>query len=160
EQFLTEYRQYSQVAAKRRGGRILAAHYEYEAVVKEILASESECDRSLAELARLKTELQRLSVEEHTLQAEIQAFQQNSQVKDPQAVEQAHRDAIERRRDADTAAALLTEASTVRKTFTEEHLQARTILEQRQARLTVAAEEASQAALSAGMESIHCEAYG
>src|SRR5215467_79207 len=119
EQFLTEYRQYSQVAAKRRAGRVLAAHYEYESAVKEILTAESECDRSLAELARLKTEIQRLSVEEHALQAEIQAFQQNSQVKDPQALEQAHREAKERRRDADAAASQLVEASRVRKACAE-----------------------------------------
>jgi hypothetical protein len=158
EQFIAGYRQYSQVAAKRRAERVLAAHYEYETAVKEILAAESECDRSLAELARLKTEMQRLSVEEHALQAEIQAFQQNSQVKDPQALEQSHREAKERRRDADAAASQLLEASRVRKACAEEHLQVRTTLEHRQVRLTAAAEAASQAAASAGMESIHREA--
>jgi hypothetical protein len=160
EEFLAQYRQYSQVAAKRRAERVLAAHYEYETAVNEILTAESECDRSLAELARLKTELQRLSVEEHALQAEIQAFQQNSHVKDPQALEQAHREATERRRDADSVAAHLADASRIRKASTEEHQKVRTMLEQRQVRLTGAGEAASQAALLAGLERLHHDACG
>jgi putative exonuclease SbcCD C subunit len=160
EEFLAQYRHYAQVAAKRRAERVLAAHYEYETAVKEILTAESECDRSLAELARLKTEIQRLSVEEHALQAEIKAFQQNSHVKDPQALEQAHREATERRRDADFTAAHLADASRVRKACTEEHKKVQTTLEHRQVRLTTAADAASEAALLAGLESIHHDACG
>src|SRR5262249_54459993 len=155
-----EYRLHTKLAHRRRSHRFLSAHYEYEAAVKEILAAEAECDRSLAELARLKTELQRLSVEENALQAEIQAFQQGPQIKDPIALEQAHRDAMERRRDADAAAAQLADASRIRKACTEEHVKVRTTLEHRQDRLTGAADTAAHAALAAGLESIHNEACG
>ena len=147
-----------EVAAKRRADRVLAAHYEYEAAVKEILTAEAECDRSLAELARLKTEMQHLSSEQDALQAEIRAFQQSPQMKDPQALEQAHRDAAERRRDADAAAAELAETSRLRKSCTDEHLRLRTTLENRQLRATAAADAAAHAALSAGLEHLHREA--
>src|SRR5262249_60639792 len=76
EQFLSVYRSYAEIAAKRRADRVLAAHEEYEAGMKEILTAEAGCDRSLAELARLKTEMERLAVEEHTLQTENAALQQ------------------------------------------------------------------------------------
>ena len=158
EQFLTDYRHYVEVAAKRRADRVLAAHYEYDAAVKEILTAEAECDRSLAELARLKTEMQHLSSEQDALQAEIRAFQQSPQMKDPQALEQAHRDAAERRRDAEAAAAELAETSRLRKSCTDEHLGLRTTLENRQLRVTAAADAAAHAALSAGLEHLHREA--
>src|SRR6059036_3043476 len=111
ERFLTGYRLYAQVAAKRRADRVLAAHYEYEAGTKEFLNAEADCDRSLAELARLKAEMQRLADEEHAIEAELAVFQQNSRTKDARALdrsslgnfglEQARREANERRRDAE-----------------------------------------------------------
>jgi hypothetical protein len=160
EQFLTGYRRYAAVAAKRRAGRVLSAHDEYEAAMKEILAAEGECDRSLAELGRLKTELQRFSFEEHALQSEIEAFQQNPHMKDAQALEQAHREAIEKRRDADSAAAELADASRVRKSCIEEHLRLRAVLEQRQVPLAAAIDAAAHAALSAGLHDMHRELFG
>ena len=48
EQFLTGYRSYAQVAARRRADRVRMAHEEYEAQMKEIVAAEADCDRSLA----------------------------------------------------------------------------------------------------------------
>src|SRR5262245_54561800 len=90
EQFLTGYRRYAEVAAKRRADRVLHAHEEYEAGMKEILTAEAECDRSLAELARLRTEMQRIAAGEHALQAEITAFHDSPQMKDAHALEQAH----------------------------------------------------------------------
>src|SRR5262249_15964398 len=138
ENFLVGYRSYAQVAAKRRADRVLAAHDEYETAMKEILSAEGECDLSLAELARLMTELQRIGLEEDALEAEITAFQQSPHMKDAQAIEQAHHEAVERRKDAESAVAELTDAGRALKTFTEEHLRLRTLLEEIQARLTTA----------------------
>ena len=152
EQFLTGYRLYSQVAAKRRAERVLAAHYEYEAGMKEILTAEAECDRSLAELARLKTEMQRLADEEHALEAEIAAFQHGPEMKDARVLEQAHRDAVERRQDAERAAADLVDATRARKSSEEEHLRLRTHFEQCRLRAAAATDAAQQAAFSAGLE--------
>ena len=160
EQFLTGYRSYVEVAARRRAERVLAAHYEYEAGMKEILTAEAECDRSMAELARLKTELQRLSVEEHALQAEIAAFQQNTHVKDAKALEQAHREATERRKDADSAAAELADAGRFRESCLEEHSRVRSKFDWCQLRLTAAIDDAGKAALSAGLEDTHMNSFG
>ncbi len=41
EQFLTGYRRYAEIAAKRRADRVLAAHYEYEAALNEVPGSGS-----------------------------------------------------------------------------------------------------------------------
>ena len=160
DQFLNGYRRYAQIAARRRADRVLAAHDEHEASMKEILAAEAECDRSLAELAKLKTELQRLSVEEHALNAEIAAFQQTPHIKDAAVLEQAHREAAEKRKDAECAVAELADAAGVRKSCTEEHFRLRSILEQRQLKLAAAAEAASHAAISAGLEDVHRECLG
>jgi hypothetical protein len=160
EQFLTVYRCYAQIAAKRRAGRVLAAHYEYEAGMKEILIAEAECDRSLNELARLKAEMRRLSVEEHALQAEITAFQKRPQTADAHTLEQAHREATERRRDAECAAAELADASAIRKSCAGEHVKLRANLEQRRLRLAAAIDEAVQASARAGLEHIHRDAFG
>jgi SbcC/RAD50-like, Walker B motif len=158
EQFLTVYRSYAEIAAKRRADRVLAAHEKYEAGMKEILTAEAECDRSLAELARLKTEMERLSVEEHALETEITAFQQGrqgTQTNDAYTLEQLHREANERRKDARYAAAELDDASRGRKAAEEGHVRFRTKMEQRKARLATAVDGAARAALSAGVESTH-----
>jgi hypothetical protein len=154
EQFLTGYRGYAEVSARRRADRVLLAHDEYEVAMKEILAAESECDRLLAELAKLKAEMQRLSAEEHALQSEIAAFQQNPE-KGAIDLEQVRRDAAEKRREAEVAASELAEAIRVRKICTEEHLRIKTRLEQHRLRLLTALGQAATAATSAGLEDLH-----
>lgn len=157
ERFLNAYRAYAQAAAKRRADRVLAAHLEYDSGMKDILTAEAECDRSVAELARLKAEMQRLSDEEHALHAEIAAFQQNPQTKDAHAVQQAQREANERRHDAESAASEWTDASQVNKRCADEHAQARKNLEYRETQLAEATTAALQAASSAGLEQNHRE---
>jgi hypothetical protein len=155
EQFLNVYRGYAEIAAKRSASRVLAAHEEYEAAMKELLTAEAECDRSLAELARLKAEMQRISLEEHALQAEIAAFQQSPHLKDAQALEYVQREAAEKRRDVEIAAAELADASQFRKSCSEEHLRLSAILEQRQLRLASATKAAANAATAAGLADEH-----
>jgi chromosome segregation ATPase len=75
EQFLTGYRTYAQVAARRRADRVWMAHQEYEAQMKEMVAAEAECGLSLAELTKLKTEIERLSSEQHDVEAKIAVLQ-------------------------------------------------------------------------------------
>ena len=159
EQFLTAYRAYAEAAARRRADRVLAAHYEYEAGMKEILAAEAECDRSLAELARLKAEMQRLALEEHALQTEIDSFQQSPQLTDAFALEQAHSHANETRKDAECAAAELADASEAQKHCVEEHLRLRAKLEKRQSEVRTALDISGSAALSAGLHQIHDELF-
>jgi hypothetical protein len=154
EQFLTGYRGYAEVSARRRADRVLAAHDEYEAAMKEILTAESECDRLLAELARLKAAMQRISAEEHTLQAEITAFHQRPE-KGALDLEQVRRDAAEKRREAEVAASELEDARHARKICTEEQLRLKTRLEQKRVRLSDALGSAALAATSAGLEDIH-----
>ena len=157
EQFLMSYSRYAAVAAKRRADRVIRAHDEYESAIKELLAAESECDRSLAELGRLKTEMQRFSVEEHALQTQISAFQHTSHLKDGQGLEQALREASDKRKYANNAAAELAEASGIRKTCTDEHLRLRTLHEQRQVRLVSATDAAADAAVLAALDDVHRE---
>ena len=157
ERFLGGYRSYAQIAAKRTAERVLKAHYEYEEGMKEVLTAEAECDRFLAELARLKAEMQRLGDEEHALEAEISAFQQNPQIRDARGLEQASREANERRRDAGWAASELTDASDARKDYADEHILITARLEQCQLRLAAATEAAAHAASAAGLEDIHRE---
>jgi hypothetical protein len=128
--------------------------------MKERLTAEAECDRSLAALSRLKTELQRLSAEEHALQAEIAAFQQSPHLKEAQAREHAHREAAEKRRDAECAAAELADASRYRKSCIEEHLRMRAVLEQHRRQLAAETNAASHAAAAAALEEIHHECFG
>ena len=155
EQFLPAYRAYAQAAARRRADRVLAAHYEYEAGMNEILDAEAECDRSLTELAQLKAETQRLSQEEHALQTEIEAFQRSPQLKDAIALEHVHRQAVERRKDAECAAAELADASRVQKGCIEEHLRLRAKVDARQRELQAAVQASDSAALSAGLHHNH-----
>src|SRR5262245_4327066 len=159
EQFLTSYGRYAAVAAKRRADRVIRAHDEYEAAIKELLAAEAECDRSLAELGRLKTEMQRFSVEEHALQTQISAFQHTSHLKDGQALEQLLREASEKRRNANNAAAELADAARIRKTSTEEHLRLRTLHEQRVTRLVAATDAVADVAVLAALDDIHRECF-
>lgn len=155
EHFLTGYRQYAEIAAKRRADRVLAAHYEYEAVMQGVLSAEAECDRSLAELARLRTELQALSSEEHALQAEIQSFQQTPANNEYELL----REAADRRRDAERAAAELAEASALRKTCLDEHVGLTKRLRQCETRLKESADAVQQAAASAGLEGAHQDVF-
>src|SRR5262249_35263714 len=140
-----------------RAAQVLSAHEEYEAAMKEILTAEADCDRSLAELARLKTELQRVSVEEHALQAEIGGFQSGQHLEGAYALEQAHREAAEKRRDAERGAAELADASRALKDCTEENIRCRTALEQRGFQLEAATDAAADAAVSAGLQNTHRE---
>jgi uncharacterized coiled-coil DUF342 family protein len=156
--FLTGYRRYAEIAAKRRSDRVLAAHYEYESVMQGVLTAEAECDRSLAELARLRTELQSLSSEEHALQAEIVSFQQ-SPVNNVHALEQLLREAAERRKDAERAAAELAEASGHRKACLDEHVKLNKRLQQCEVRLKAAAAAVQQASVSAGLEAVHRDVF-
>src|SRR5215831_2471922 len=158
EHFLTEYRRYAEIAARRRADRVLAAHYDYEAVTKEVLAAEAECDRSLAALARLKTELQSLTDEEHTLEAEILSFQQ-SPTNDAHALEQVQREAAERRKDAEGIAMELAATSWLRKSCFDEHLRLSKRLHQCEIRLKTASDAVKQAAMSAGLEAIHQDVF-
>jgi SbcC/RAD50-like, Walker B motif len=160
DRFLASYRSYAEVVAKRRADRVIAAHREYEAGMKEILLSEAECDQSLTELAKLKTELQRLSVEQHTLQTEITALEQNPHVKDSTAVEQARREAKEKREDAASAAAELANTVQGRKTRSEEHIRLMAALDQRKVQLAAVIDAAAVAASAAGLENIHNEVCG
>ena len=160
EQFLTAYRSYAVVAARRRADRVLAAHDEFETTMKEILSAESLCDRYLAELARLKTELQRLSVEEHALQAEIAAFQRNPEKKGVLDLQQAHLEAAEKRSEAAHSAAEHADAVRARNSCAVEHLRVRTILEQRQIRLAAATTATAHAAIAAGLEDVHRHCLG
>ena len=157
EQFLTGYRSYAQVAAKRRADRVRIAQDEYEAQMTEILASEADCNRSLAELTRLKTEIEHLSSEQHALAAEITVLQQSPQMKDAYALERAHHEAREKRKEADSARMELTHGVQARKARAEEHVRAIATFEQHQTRLTNATKVAAQTALAAGLESIHRE---
>ena len=157
DRFMKAYRHYAEVAAKRRVDRVRTAHYEYESWMKEILISEAECDRSLAELAMLKSDIQHLVVEQQALQAEIATLQQTPQMRDGSGLERAHREAREKRNEAEAAAAELADAVQARKTRSEEHLKIRGTLEQFQSRLTTATDAATQAALSAGLDNAHRE---
>jgi hypothetical protein len=154
EQFLTGYRGYAEVSARRRADRVLAAHDEYEVAMKEILTAESECDRLLAELARLKVELQRLSTEEHAIQSEIAAFQ-HSPERGALDLEQVRRDAADKRREAEVAVSELADSVRVRKICTEEHLRLRSRLEHHRLRLVDAQGRTAPAATSAGLEDMH-----
>jgi hypothetical protein len=154
EHFLTGYRHYAEIAARRRADRVLAAHRDYEAVTKEVLTAEGEADRSLAALGKLKTELQSLTEQEHALEAEILNCQQ-SLANDAHALEQAHREAAERRKDAVRAASELVETARFRKSCFDEHLRLNAKAQQFELRLKTAADAARQAAISSGLEATH-----
>jgi hypothetical protein len=81
-------------------------------------------------------------------------------MKDVHHLEQAQREADERRKDADCLAAELTDASAVRQSCVEEHLRLRAKLEQRQHRLSAAIDAGEQAALPAGLHDVHRESLG
>jgi hypothetical protein len=155
DHFLTGYRRYAEIAAKRRAERVLAAHREYEPAVQEMLTAEAECDRSLAELARLKMELHNLSAEEHALQTEVLAFQQNSQVQNAHGMERARRELAETRNDAARARAEFAEASRSRKRWIQEQGRLAAKLDECELRLADIKDVAQRAALSAGLQDVH-----
>ena len=154
EQFLTGYRAYAEVSARRRADRVLAAHDEYEVAMKEILAAEAECDRLLAELARLKSAMQRLSVEQHALQSEVAAFQRHPE-NGALDLEQIRRDAGDKRREAEVAALELEDALHARKICSAEYQRLRTRLDQQRLRISDTHGRVAAAAASAGLEDIH-----
>jgi uncharacterized protein (TIGR02680 family) len=158
--FLTSYRSYARVAARRAIDHVRTAHREYETGMKDILQSEADCDRSLAELARLKTEIQRITSDQHSLEAEIAALQQRPEIRDAEGIERAHREALEKRMEAESAAAETADAVRVRKSMAEEYVRSKAHLEGRQDELASAAEAALQAAACAGMEHLHRESFG
>jgi hypothetical protein len=159
EEFLGGYSVYAAIAAKRCAQRVLNAHNDYEHAMRELLTAEADCDRSLAELARLKADMQRLSAQERAIQAEIAVFQQNPEKKDAQALDHFQRELEERRRDAAAGAAELADSSRVRQECSEEHRRLEISLEQCQARVRTALEEAEVAARFAGLEKVHRECF-
>src|SRR5262249_49096960 len=113
--------------------------------------------RSLAELARLKAEIQRVSGEHEALQAEVAALERRPEMKDADTLESAFREAKEKRKEAESAAAELADTIQVRKARTEEHIRIKTILERCELRLKTATDAAGELARSAGLESLHRE---
>src|SRR5262249_43507911 len=95
-----------------------------------------------------------LSTEEHALQSEIAAFQQYSE-NGALDLEQVRRDAADKRREAEVAAAELEDAHRASRTCTDEHLRSRTRMEQLRLRLSGALGRAALAATSAGLDDIH-----
>ena len=74
--------------------------------MKEMVAAEADCSQSLDELTKLKTEIDRLSSEQHDVEARIVVLQQSTQLRDTcTAMERLHREAREKRKDAESAAA-------------------------------------------------------
>src|SRR5262245_29712443 len=147
EEFLTGYRTYAQVAARRRADRVWTAHQEYEAQMKEMVAAEADCSQSLDELTKLKTEIDRLSSEQHDVEARIAVLQQSTQLRDMTAMERLHREARERRKDAESAAEELKDGIRCRKERAEEHVRSMTAFEQHEARLTNATNGVAQASV-------------
>src|SRR5262249_28742682 len=116
-----------------------------------------ECDQSLAELARLKAEIQRVSGEQEALQAEIATLERRPEMKDADALESAFREAKEKRKEAESAAAELADAIQGKKARSEEHIRIKAILERCELRFRIAIEAGGEAACSAGLESLHRE---
>jgi hypothetical protein len=158
DQFLIGYRRYAEIAARRRADRVLAVHREYETALHEVLNAEAECDRSLAELARLKTELHDLAAEAHTLETVVVAFRQSSN-NNAHDIEQAHREAAEKWKIAEQASSALGEASRSRNAWQEEHHRLTARTEQRRLQLAAAADSAREAAVSADMEVVNADAF-
>jgi uncharacterized protein (TIGR02680 family) len=155
EQFLMGYRTYAQAAARRRADRVWTAHQQYEAQMTEILAAEADCGQSLAELSNLKIEIAQLSADQYDLEAKIAALQQSPQMKDAFALERLHREARERRKDAEETLAELKDATQCQKARAEEHVRCMTTFEQHEARLTNATNAATNAAQAAGLDASH-----
>jgi hypothetical protein len=159
DHFLTGYRRYAEIAAKRRAERVLAAHREYEPAVQEMLNAEAECDRSLAELARLKMVLHDLSAEEHALQTEVLAFHQNSQVQNADGIDRARRELAERRNDVERACAEFADASRSRKRSLQEQGRLAAKLDECEVRLASIKDAAQKAALSAGLQHVDMQEF-
>ena len=160
EEFLTGYRTYAQVAARRRADRVWMAHQEYEIQMKEMVAAEADCGESLAELTKLKTEIERLSDEQHDVEARITVLQQSPQLRDSTAMERLHRESRERRKDSESAIEELKDATRCRKARADEHVRSMSAFEQHEARLTAATNVAGQSALGAGLDASHREFIG
>lgn len=109
--FLTHYRRYAGIAAKRCATPVRQAHSRYEQLGRELGDAEAAHRAAHEALAAEEERLEELAAAENTLQARRTALQQSPEMRDAEALKSAGQDAerldrfaVAREADRDTAA--------------------------------------------------------
>jgi uncharacterized protein (TIGR02680 family) len=161
EAFLTHYRRYAGVAAKRCATPVRQAHSRYEQLGRELGDAEAAHAAAHEALAAAEQRLEELAATENTLEARRTALQQSPEMRDAEALKTAGQDAERLDRFATTREADRDTAAGTARRRAEQLARARTDAESDEASFRTAREAARQAAntalLTEGHEAVLAE---
>lgn len=103
-QFLSEYRIYARIAARRRSDGVRNAHNHYEATARKLRTAETLHEKAAEQLKMVADQIRQLGIAEESCQSTVSAFANSPQMKDAQALDRAERSATNLRRDVGIAA--------------------------------------------------------
>ncbi len=103
EDFLAEYRRYTQILARRRAADVRGLQYEYEATMRRLRAAEVEQQSAATKLAEASREMERLALDETAAERAVQTLAASERMRDAEALDRARSDAGAREREAITA---------------------------------------------------------
>ncbi|MBI3465677.1 MAG: TIGR02680 family protein, partial [Planctomycetes bacterium] len=105
EAFLSEYRLYIQIAARRRAEGVRKTHSEYEGTQRRLRKAESEHDEASTELRTIEERIAKLRADAEGANEAVQTLASSPQMRDAEALDEARRLADDRRAEASRAEA-------------------------------------------------------
>jgi uncharacterized protein (TIGR02680 family) len=153
--FLSDYRRYVQIAAKRRADSVRTAQSAYESRMREINKAELDIGRVAQEITSAFQRLDELKTQQTEIEAEIATLLESPQMKDAQALDQAKREASQRESDAENAKSELHRATERREERERQREDAAERASQASTRLKSVSSEAGQKAEEAGLGAAH-----
>jgi uncharacterized protein (TIGR02680 family) len=98
--FLTEYGQYSGIAARRRAEAVRTTHSAYEGALRGLRAAEAELRDLEERLAMLRSRLEALALDESAADGAVKTLEQSPEMQAAIAVDEARRAATDRATEA------------------------------------------------------------
>ncbi|MGB3442239.1 MAG: TIGR02680 family protein [Actinophytocola sp.] len=161
EAFLTHYRRYAGIAAKRCATPVRQAHSRYEQLGRELGEAEAAHAAAAEALMAAEQRLEELAATENTLEARRSALQQSPEMRDAEALKTAGQDAERLDRFATTREADRETATATAMRRSEQLARARTDAEADEASFRIAREAARHSAdaalLAEGHEAVLAE---
>lgn len=156
--FLTEYRRYVQIAARRRANDVREAQAAYEQTMRSLRRAETDRDTADAEVRQLATRLEALTIEERVADTAVQTLQNSPQMADARALDGVRLTMLERQTEVETANVEQLRAERQRRECKQRLSDERFRASQSQEELQGRALAALDLATAAGLETEHRQA--
>ncbi len=104
DQFLTEYRRYVQIAARRRADDVRQAHNRYDATMRRLRAAEADRDAAQQTLTELTHRLLQLELDQQGAETAVRTLEDSPQMRGARELDAAKRDSEEKLAEANRAA--------------------------------------------------------